>query len=132
MSEPKVRLRGVKAILMRLVDCILRKAEGDDEFATQLQDILGVASPAPKRLRKTAGPAGPAFDPVTFLHEHGEENLRAALSGKTEVELQRILRAQGVKRRRNSQSRSMGELAQEIVQVSKRRLSQGTSFPRTP
>ncbi|MEK7996607.1 MAG: hypothetical protein AAB403_22625 [Planctomycetota bacterium] len=131
MSEPRVRLREVKAILMRVVDCILKKAEGDDEFATQLQDILRVGSPAPKRLRKTAGPAGPAFDPVTFLHEHGEENLRATLSSKTEVELQRVLRAQGVKRPRNSQSRSIGELVEEIVQVSKRRLSQGTSFLRT-
>lgn len=129
-SDPNL-LRALEGKLTRLVRSVVNKARHDPKFAGQLATILAVSetSTAPAL---QGGPKQSKFSPITFLHEHGEDGLRGELAYKTDDELRKVVRAEGIRKGREANSLERETLIEEIVNHSIRRLRQGASFLAKP
>ena len=68
------------------------------------------------------------FNPVDYLHNHGEKLLRDELNLLTDNELKQILRASGSGKTRIPKTVERQKLIEDIVAVSTRTLKQGSSF----
>jgi hypothetical protein len=125
-SDPKL-VKSLEAKLTRVVRCVAAKAADDPEFAQQLADALGTNG-------RGAPPEKPTpakrthFNPVTFLHENGEERLRAELGYKTDSELRDIVRAEGILKGKEVNALEREKMISDIVSHADRRLHQGSSF----
>jgi hypothetical protein len=121
-------VKALEGKLSRLVRSIVKKARDDSDFAQEICEIL-----APEgRGASSVEPSTPAkrqqFNPVTFLHEHGQDRLCTELGYMTDSELREIIRAQGIRRGKEVQTIERGDMINEIVAHSDRRLHQGASF----
>jgi hypothetical protein len=130
-------LKDLETKLKNLVDCIIAKAATDSEFAIQLENILlnlnesGVAETPInqiKEITKSKKDKKQNFNPVDYLHNHGEKLLRDELNLLTDNELKQILRASGSGKTRIPKTVERQKLIEDIVAVSTRTLKQGSSF----
>jgi len=129
MSETNPRrLKALKTKLTNLVNCVLNKAAIDAEFATQLEEVLisdslrAILREKKKKARKSV------FNPVAYLHEHDKDKLRVELEGKTDSELQLILRSEGIRKGKALKNIERQQMIDEIVLNSEHRLKQGSAF----
>ena len=118
-------LKAIDSKLRRFVDCVMKKAKGDDAFALELRRIL-LSGTQPDHSEKKPKPL--QFEPVSFLHAQGEEKLRHELSLKTDSELRTILKAEGVLRGKEAKVLERQFMISEIVQYAVRKLNQGSAF----
>ena len=130
-------LKDLETKLKNLVDCIIAKAATDSEFAIQLENILlNLNEPRVaetpvnqiKEITKSKKDKKQNFNPVDYLHNHGEKLLRDELNLLTDNELKQILRASGSGKTRIPKTVERQKLMEDIVAVSTRTLKQGSSF----
>jgi hypothetical protein len=121
--------------MKNLVDCIIAKAATDSGFATQLEKILLSELPVKeiivnpiKETTKNKKDKKQNFNPVDYLHNHGEIELRNELNLLTDNELKQILRAGGSGKTRIPKTVERQKLIEDIVTASTRTLKQGSSF----
>jgi hypothetical protein len=126
-SDPKW-LKSVEAKLSRLVRCVVAKASDDPEFARQLAAVFEVDGRDATPTEKPTPPKRRHFNPVTFLHEHGEERLRIELGFKTDSELREIIRSEGIMKGKEVNALERDRMINDIIAHSDRRLHQGASF----
>ena len=121
--------------MKNLVDCIIAKAATDSEFARQLEKILLSELPVTeisvnpvKEKIKNKKDKKQNFNPVDYLHNHGEKELIDELNLLTDNELKQILRAGGSGKTRIPKTVERQKLIEDIVAVSIQTLKQGSSF----
>ena len=121
--------------MKNLVDCIIAKAATDSEFAMQLEKILLSELPVTeisvnpiKETIKNKKDKKQNFNPVDYLHNHGEIKLRDELNLRTDNELKQILRASGSGKTRIPKTVERQKLIEDIVMITTRTLKQGSSF----
>lgn len=129
MSEVNpARLKALELKLTSLMNCILNKAAIDADFMSQLEEVLlsdslrAVLRESKKKAKKSF------FNPVAYLHEHNENELRTELEGKTDTDLRLILRSEGIRKGKELKNIERRQMIDEIIQSSVRRLRQGSSF----
>jgi len=128
-------LNDLEIKMKNLVDCIIAKAATDSEFTMQLEKILLSELPIEetsfnpiKETTKNKKDKKQNFNPVDYLHNHGESKLRNELNLLTDNELKQILRAGGSGKTRIPKTIERQKLIEDIVTVSTRTLKQGSSF----
>ena len=121
--------------MKNLVDCIIAKAATDSEFAMQLEKILLSELPVTeisvnpiKETIKNKKDKKQNFNPVDYLHNHGEIKLRDELNLRTDNELKQVLRASGSGKTRIPKTVERQKLIEDIVMITTRTLKQGSSF----
>ena len=133
-DNPKI-VNDLKIKMKNLVDCIIAKAATDSEFAMQLEKILLSELPVTeisvnpiKETIKNKKDKKQNFNPVDYLHNHGEIKLRDELNLRTDNELKQILRASGSGKTRIPKTVERQKLIEDIVMITTRTLKQGSSF----
>ena len=121
--------------MKNLVDCIIAKAATDSEFAMQLEKILLSELPVTeisvnpiKETIKNKKDKTQNFNPVDYLHNHGEIKLRDELNLRTDNELKQVLRVSGSGKTRIPKTVERQKLIEDIVMITTRTLKQGSSF----
>lgn len=133
-DNPKI-VNDLKIKMKNLVDCIIAKAATDSEFAMQLEKILLSELPVTeisvnpiKETIKNKKDKKQNFNPVDYLHNHGEIKLRDELNLRTDNELKQVLRASGSGKTRIPKTVERQKLIEDIVMITTRTLKQGSSF----
>ena len=128
-------LDDIEMKLKSLVDCIISKAANDSGFALQLEKILLIELSKKetlvdsiKEVTKNKKDKKQNFNPVDYLHNHGEIKLRDELNLRTDNELKQILRASGSGKTRIPKTVERQKLIEDIVMITTRTLKQGSSF----
>ncbi len=129
MSENKEEsIKALEARLYAFVQIVLDEASRNPEFSHQLEGVLlgdtvkvVHVEPSKKKIKES-------LDVVGFLHEHGENKLREALSTKADNELKTIVRAEGIRKGKELKALERHQMIEEILQTAARRLGQGKSF----
>lgn len=130
-------LKDIETKLKNLVDCVIAKAATDSDFSIQLENILldlnesSIAEATDnqtKQVTKNKKDKKQSFNPVDYLHSHGEKLFRDELNLFTDSELKQILRASGNGKIRIPKTVERQKLIEDIVAVSTRTLKQGSSF----
>lgn len=128
-------LQKLETKLKNLVDCVLKKASTDLEFAHQLEEILlsdllykEAQISSAKDNKKSIKSKKQNFNAVEYLHKHDQEKLREELNFKTDNELKQILREGGNSKIRIPKNTERQKLIDDIVTQSIRTLKQGSSF----
>ena len=129
MSELNpAQIKALEIKLTNLVNCILNKALVDAEFANRLEEVLISDSLRVLLKERKKKPIKSVFNPVAFLQEHNEIELRTELEEKTDTDLRSILRSEGIRKGKELKNIERQQMINEIVQSSIRRLKQGSSF----
>ena len=133
-DNPKI-VNDLKIKMKNLVDCIIAKAATDSEFAMQLEKILLSELPVTeisvnpiKETIKNKKDKKQNFNPVDYLHNHGEIKLRDELNLRTDNELKQVLRVSGSGKTRIPKTVERQKLIEDIVMITTRTLKQGSSF----
>lgn len=123
-------LKGVEKKLEALVRCVINKARNDKEFAEQLQEILLSDSLRESLREKKSSIAKIAFNPVSFLQDHGPERLREELESKPKSELFDIVRSYRIVKGKPVKHLDRTHMLEEILGFAEKSLNQGGAFLR--
>ena len=126
MPDADSRMKGLKAKLNALVQCVLEHAQENAAFAEHLHQIFHTDTiPTSKPKTGKAKADKVVLDPVTFLQAHGMEKLRAELNEKAASELSDIVRLRGIVKGRAAKSLERDEMIGKIVEYAEKKLHQG-------
>lgn len=127
-AERPATTKSIESKLRKLVDCVIKKARSDDQFARELEKCLVDRLSSDDSDSGTSKAEVPSFNIVTFLHEHGEEKLRQELHLKTDSDLRTILRLEGIARGKESKSLDRNIMITDLLKYAARKLNQGSAF----
>ncbi|MBD2112550.1 MULTISPECIES: hypothetical protein [Cyanophyceae] len=115
----------LRARLLSIVDVIVKYAEQDSEFLTQLDEVLSLGDSGgfgkTSRRRKKI-----KFNAVDYLSSHSSEQLKNYLLEQDEADLVQIAKQEGLKNL--SKKLSKEETVDKIVDYIQKTLYQGSSF----
>lgn len=124
--ERPTNLKVVETKLRKFVDCVIKKARSDDQFAGELAKIL--LSRTGSDSEEGNPTKQPTFEVVSFLHAKGEEKLRNELSLMTDSDLRTLFRVEGLARGKEIKTLERETMISELIKYAVQKLNQGSAF----